>query len=102
MRAFLHALAAVHVHPGQHDRLGPADQGHAQILRHRDHHLPEVLCLRFFLRFEFDEDDNLICVGKSHWKGDLLTGYFDKNAGKMKTIIKLVYRCQWNYVVSRS
>ena len=36
-----------------------------------------------FQHWKFDEDDNLICVGKSHWKGDLQTGYFDKNAGKM-------------------
>jgi len=36
-----------------------------------------------FQHWKFDEDDNLICVGKSHWKGDLETGYFDKNAGKI-------------------
>lgn len=36
-----------------------------------------------FQHWKFDENDNLICIGKSHWKGDLSTGYFDKNAGKM-------------------
>ena len=44
-----------------------------------------------FQHWKFDEDDNLICVGKSHWKGDLLTGYFDKNAGKMTdTLAKMM------------
>jgi hypothetical protein len=36
-----------------------------------------------FQHWKFDENDNLVCVGKSHWKGDLETGYFDKNAGKI-------------------
>lgn len=36
-----------------------------------------------FQHWKFDENDNLICVGKSHWKGDLDTGYFDKNSGKI-------------------
>lgn len=36
-----------------------------------------------FQHWKFDENDKLICVGKSHWKGDLETGYFDKNAGKI-------------------
>ena len=36
-----------------------------------------------FQHWKFDENDNLECVGKSHWKGDLETGYFDKNSGKI-------------------
>ena len=36
-----------------------------------------------FQHWKFDDEDTLVCVGKSHWKGDLNTGYFDKNAGKM-------------------
>ena len=36
-----------------------------------------------FQHWKFDENDNLICVGKSHWKGDLLTGEFNKEHGKM-------------------
>lgn len=36
-----------------------------------------------FQHWKFDDNDNLHCVGKSHWKGDLSTGYFDKHAGKM-------------------
>jgi hypothetical protein len=44
-----------------------------------------------FQHWIFDENDNLICVGKSHWKGDLLTGYFDPHAGKMTdTLAKMM------------
>lgn len=35
-----------------------------------------------FQHWKFDENDNLICVGKSHWKGDLQTGQFSKDHGK--------------------
>jgi len=36
-----------------------------------------------FQHWKFDKNDNLICVGKSHWKGPLQTGKFDKEHGKM-------------------
>jgi uncharacterized membrane protein YgcG len=36
-----------------------------------------------FQHWKFDDSDNLVCVGKSHWKGDLNTGEFDKEHGKM-------------------
>lgn len=36
-----------------------------------------------FQHWKFDENDNLICVGKSHWKGDLTSGEFNKEHGKM-------------------
>ena len=36
-----------------------------------------------FQHWKFDDNNNLICVGKSHWKGDLITGNFDKEYGKM-------------------
>jgi hypothetical protein len=36
-----------------------------------------------FQHWKFDDQDNLICVGKSHWKGDLNTGEFDKERGQM-------------------
>ena len=36
-----------------------------------------------FQHWKFDENDNLVCVGKSHWKGDLTTGEFNKEHGKM-------------------
>ena len=34
-----------------------------------------------FQHWKFDEADELVCVGKSHWKGDLEKGHFDKDAG---------------------
>lgn len=36
-----------------------------------------------FQHWKFDENDQLICVGKSHWRGDLETGHFDKDRGKI-------------------
>jgi hypothetical protein len=36
-----------------------------------------------FQHWKFDDNDNLICVGKSHWKGDLFTGEFNKEHGQM-------------------
>jgi len=36
-----------------------------------------------FQHWKFDVNDNLILVGKSHWKGDLATGDFNKEHGKM-------------------
>ena len=36
-----------------------------------------------FQHWKFDDHDNLILVGKSHWKGDLYTGEFNKEYGQM-------------------
>jgi len=38
-----------------------------------------------FQHWKFDDEDpeKLICVGKSHWKGDLEKGKFDKDAGQI-------------------
>lgn len=36
-----------------------------------------------FQHWKFDENDNLICVGKSHWKGGMKTGKFSKEHGQM-------------------
>jgi hypothetical protein len=36
-----------------------------------------------FQHWKFDDNDNLICVGKSHWKGPLATGEFCKEHGQM-------------------
>ena len=36
-----------------------------------------------FQHWKFDDKDNLICVGKSHWKGGLKTGSFSKEHGQM-------------------
>lgn len=36
-----------------------------------------------FQHWKFDKNDNLICVGKSHWKGGLDNGVFSKDHGQM-------------------
>lgn len=36
-----------------------------------------------FQHWKFNENDELICVGKSHWKGSLDTGHFSKDHGRI-------------------
>jgi hypothetical protein len=36
-----------------------------------------------FQHWKFDANDNLICVGKSHWKGSLSAGKYSKDHGQM-------------------
>jgi len=36
-----------------------------------------------FQHWKFDNKDELICVGKSHWKGDLKKGQFSKDHGQI-------------------
>lgn len=36
-----------------------------------------------FQHWKFSEDDELICVGKSHWKGGMKTGKFSKDHGQI-------------------
>ena len=36
-----------------------------------------------FTHWKFNDNDEIECVGKSHWKGDLTTGHFDKDAGSI-------------------
>jgi hypothetical protein len=50
-----------------------------------------------FQHWKFDDNDELICVGKSHWKGGVKTGHFDKDAGQItntlaRMMIKLCER----------
>jgi hypothetical protein len=36
-----------------------------------------------FQHWKYDENDQLVCVGKSHWKGDVDTGSFNKDHGRI-------------------
>jgi hypothetical protein len=36
-----------------------------------------------FQHYRFNENDELICVGKSHWEGGLANGWFNKDHGRM-------------------
>jgi len=36
-----------------------------------------------FQHWKFDKNDNLVCVGKSHWQGPMKSGKFSKEHGKM-------------------
>ena len=50
-----------------------------------------------FQHWKYNEEDELVCVGKSHWKGPLDTGHFDKDAGQItntlaRMMIKLCER----------
>jgi hypothetical protein len=50
-----------------------------------------------FQHWKFDENDELVCVGKSHWKGPIETGHFSKEHGRItenlgKMFIKLSER----------
>jgi len=36
-----------------------------------------------FQHWKYDENDQLICVGKSHWKGPVDTGHFSKDHGRI-------------------
>ena len=50
-----------------------------------------------FQHYRFDDNDELVCVGKSHWRGDLKKGHFDKDSGQItdtlaRMMIKLCER----------
>ena len=46
-----------------------------------DHH--DKVNFKPFQHWKFDDETNLICVGKSHWKGDVINGEFDRNSGNI-------------------
>lgn len=44
-----------------------------------------------FQHWKFDENDILVCVGKSHWKGDLEKGKFNKEHGQITNTLARMY-----------
>jgi hypothetical protein len=44
-----------------------------------------------FQHFKFNEQGILTCVGKSHWKGDLETGHFDRDHGQITNTLARMY-----------
>jgi hypothetical protein len=43
-----------------------------------------------YQHWKFNENHELVCVGKSHWKGDVETGYFSITHGKMTNDLALL------------
>lgn len=57
-----------------------------------------------FQHYKFNDNDQLICVGKSHWKGDVNTGEFERDGGQItntlaRMYLKLCekYSTKWNW-----
>jgi hypothetical protein len=44
-----------------------------------------------FQHWKFNDDDELICVGKSHWKGGMKTGKFNKDQGRITENLGKMY-----------
>jgi hypothetical protein len=44
-----------------------------------------------FQHWKFDENDQLACVGKSHWQGNVETGKFNKDHGQITNTLARMY-----------
>lgn len=44
-----------------------------------------------FQHFKLDESNHLYCVGKSHWRGDVESGEFEKDAGQITNTLARMY-----------
>jgi hypothetical protein len=44
-----------------------------------------------FQHWKFDDNDNLICIGKSHWQGGMENGYFSKDHGMATRKLALMW-----------
>ena len=52
---------------------------------------PEKVNFPPFQLWKFDENDNLECIGKSHWKGGIKTGKFSKDHGRITENLGKMY-----------
>lgn len=54
---------------------------------------PKYMKVNFqpYQHFKLDDRGNLICIGKSHWIGDIKTGHFSKDHGKITNKLALMY-----------
>ena len=69
-----------------HIPLNPSRKKKAKTIA--DHH--EKVNFKPFQHWKFNQDDELVCVGKSHWSGDLITGHFDNKCGKITNNLALM------------
>jgi hypothetical protein len=44
-----------------------------------------------FQHFKFNDSNSLVCVGKSHWRGDVNEGEFDKDTGQITRTLAKMY-----------